>query len=257
MPIRELRQLADKWESTHVKKKGAFHLVSVSHFNSAYNLRGERVLPYPSAVIFCESRRAFFRQGTGNFASALIDSPAICTGNLSRMGTNTRVCTRAILIGSEQKSGWKLVSPFSTYRRYYHNRTVSSTRRSKSNQAILLWKQNNKFLLYIIFISFFTYSSNIVNVILKCRRENLFPIYFIKSELLLFFYLSYYYFISFSHRYLSINILAVIIEKCLLYIISIKIVVIPSLKQNPDQNMQCINQHCNCTVTSEWIHPAW
>lgn len=142
-------------ESQRTWKKGAFHLVSVSHFNSAYNLRGERILPYPSAVIFCESRRAFFRQGTRQLRErALIDSPAICTETFHAR-VRIRACARSPFLSAPNKraaESWYL--PFQLIDDTIITVTVSSTRRSKSNRAILLWK-NNKFLLHSIFIFFF------------------------------------------------------------------------------------------------------
>lgn len=161
MPIRELHQLADKpSESQRTwKKRGLFIWSPSPILIPPIICEGSEPSPIHRQLSSANREGLFFDKVQGNFASALIDSPAICTETFhARARIRACVRTRTILIGSEQKSGWKLVSPFSTYRRYYHNRTVSSTRRSKSNRAILSWK-NNKFLLYsiFIFISFYIF----------------------------------------------------------------------------------------------------
>lgn len=111
MPICELRQLANKSsESQRTWKKGAFHLVSVSHFNSAYNPRGERtLLPAHRQLSSANREGLFFDEATRERAYWF---SCDMHENHSRMSMNTCVGTRTILIGSEQKGGWKLLSPF-------------------------------------------------------------------------------------------------------------------------------------------------
>jgi len=116
MPICELCQFANKpSESQRTWKKGAFHLVSISHFNSAYNPRGERTLPAHRQLSSANREGLFFDKVQATRERAYW---FFCDmhENLSRMGTNTCVCTRVVLIDSEQKNGWKLLSPFLTYR---------------------------------------------------------------------------------------------------------------------------------------------
>jgi len=101
MPICKLCQLADKpSESQRTWKKGAFHLVS--HFNSAYNPRGERTLLAHRQLSSANREGLFFdkvqttRERAYWFFCDMHE-------NLSRMGTNTCVCTRVAFLSTPNK----------------------------------------------------------------------------------------------------------------------------------------------------------